>query len=377
VKETILKAEPVGVRVNIICEQLNPHACRTYLLGLQGAKDRVLIDPVLEHVNDYIRLLEKSGSQLTHVIDTHSHADHISGAPALKDILGCPYVMHDNAPSRCADFRVSDGSELEMYLSIPLEVLFTPGHTNDSICLVCGDIVFTGDTLFLDDGGAGRDDLPGGDPGAHWESLKRLALLPDELIVYPAHNYRDSEPSSLKVQKKTNLHLKNRSRKEYVQYIEDLKLGPAAWMKDVLQANYACAREPGAAWIPVDAPACEVKGTLEVGVNEIQVLHISVQDLRKRLRSDDPPVLLDVREREELYGELGHIEGIVHIPIGSLSGRISKIAEHRKREVVTVCRSGARASTAAQILTKSGFSSVKVLRGGMIEWNAQRLSKEG
>jgi glyoxylase-like metal-dependent hydrolase (beta-lactamase superfamily II)/rhodanese-related sulfurtransferase len=317
---------------------------------MQGSTERVLIDPVLEHVNEYIRLIKESSNRLTHVIDTHSHADHISGAPALKDIIDCRYVMHDNAPSRCADFRVRDGSVLELFDSIPLRFMFTPGHTNDSISLIYGDRFFTGDTLFLDDGGAGRDDLPGGDPHAHWESLKRIALLPDELIVYPAHDYRSREPTSLKEQKKTNPHLKKKSREEYLQYIEDLKLGPANWMKEVLRANYACAQNPGAAWIPVDASACEVRGTLEVGVNEIQILPITVSDLKEKLRSEDPPVLLDVREKEELYGELGHIEGI--------------------------CKSGSRAATAAQILTKSGFSSVKVLWGGMIEWNSQKLSIE-
>ncbi len=356
--------------MNIICEQLNPHSCKSYLLGVRGSTDRVLIDPVLEHLNDYIHIIKERGNRITHVIDTHSHADHISGAAALKDIADCRYVMHENAPSRCADFRVSDGSLLELFDAIPLKVMFTPGHTNDSICLILQDIIFTGDTLFLDDGGAGRDDLPGGDPRAHWESLQRIAQLSDELVVYPAHDYRNREPSSLKKQRNTNPHLKKKSMDEYLQYIEDLKLGPANWMKEVLNANYACARDPGTAWIPVDAPACEVKGTIEVGVNEIQILPISVSDLKEKLRSEDPPLLLDVREKEELHGELGHIEGIVHIPIGSLSGRISEIEEHKKREIVTVCRSGARAATAAQILTKSGFSSVKVLWGGMIEWNA-------
>jgi glyoxylase-like metal-dependent hydrolase (beta-lactamase superfamily II)/rhodanese-related sulfurtransferase len=343
---------------------------------MHGSKDRVLIDPVLEHKDEYIRRIEKSGNRITHVIDTHSHADHISGAPALKDIIDCRYIMHDNAPSRCADFRVNEGSVLELFDAIPMRVMFTPGHTEDSICIIFGDRIFTGDTLFLDDGGAGRDDLPGGDPGAHWESLQRIALLPDELIVCPAHDYRNREPSSLEEQRKTNPHLKIKSREEYLQFIEDLKLGPADWMDDVLKANYACARDPGAAWIPVDSPACEVKGTLEIGVNEIQILPISVSDVWEKLRSEDPPVLLDVREKEELYGELGHIEGILHIPIGNLSRRISEIEEHKKREIVTVCRSGSRAATAAQILTKSGFSSVRVLEGGMIEWNARKVSNE-
>jgi rhodanese-related sulfurtransferase len=231
--------------------------------------------------------------------------------------------------------------------------------------------VFTGDTLFLDDGGAGRDDLPGGDPGEHWESLRRLSELPGDLLVLPAHDYRERQPSSLERQKRSNPHLKPRSREQFVQYLEDLRLGPADWMEDVLKANYACARDPKAAWIPVDTPACEVKGTLDVGVNEIEVSPITVGELKERLKAGEKPLLLDVREEYELYGELGHLDGIVHIPIGHLAHRLDELQETENREIVTVCRSGARAHTAAQILRQAGFPRVRVLDGGMIAWKLQ------
>ncbi|UCF97500.1 MAG: MBL fold metallo-hydrolase [Spirochaetaceae bacterium] len=357
--------------MNLFCKQLNPHACRSYLVGREGSTDVILIDPVLEHLEEYRRLIEKEELKLLQVVDTHTHADHISGAAAIKDVTDCLYMMHEDAPARCANFRVHDGFEWDC-LGVPVRVLHTPGHTRDSICLMFPEWIFTGDTLFLDDGGAGRDDLPGGDPGLHWESLKRLGGLPDDLIVYPAHDYRGREPSSLGRQKHNNPHLKPRTREEFVRYLEDLRLGPADWMKDVLKANYACARDPKAAWIPVDTPACEVKGTLDVGVNEVEVVAITVSGLREKLASEQPPLLLDVRESYELSGELGHIEGILHIPIGSLAHQLDELeaaAAGKHREIVTVCRSGARAFTAAQILGQAGFAKVQVLEGGMISWN--------
>ena len=353
----------------MICEQLNPHSCLTYLITLEGRSEAALIDPVLDHVRDYAELLKKRGLTLTHVIDTHTHADHISGAPALKDITDCTYLMHTASPSQCADTILKEGMEISLFDEIPVRVIHTPGHTKDSVSLIFPDRIFTGDALFLEDGGAGRDDLPGGDPGAHWDTLGKYRDLPEDLVVYPAHDYRGRKPSSLKHQKTANPHLRERTREEFVRYLEDLKLGPADWMKDVLQANYVCARDPKAACIPADLPACEVKGTLDRGVNEVQVTSITSRDLAGRIDSDSPPILLDVREVEELSGELGHIEGIVHIPIWILAHRLNELEGDKNREIVTVCRSGSRAYTAAQILTQAGFQRVTVLEGGMIAWN--------
>lgn len=352
----------------LVCTQLNPHACKSYLLSIPGVEEVVLVDPVLDHLNDYLGLFRSNNWKLRTVIDTHTHADHISGSAALKDVVDCEYMMHVDAPARCAGFRVSDGFEWQLLDRIPAKVLHTPGHTRDSISLVLDDKLFSGDALFLDDGGAGRDDLPGGDPQAHYETLQKFLSLADDLLVHPAHDYRERRPSSLKRQKQTNPHLHPRSRQEFIRYIEDLRLGPAEWMKDVLKANYACARDPGVAWIPVDAPACEVKGTLDLGVNDVQVASIPASLLRQKLGSPRPPLLLDVREKEELSGPLGHIAGVLHIPIGSLAGRSGELEQ--ERETVIVCRSGSRAQTAAQILTVAGFSRVSVLEGGMIAWNA-------
>ncbi len=353
------------------CEQLNPHACKSYLIAVPGKEEAVIIDPVIDHVNDYANLCKERGLHLTQVIDTHTHADHISGSASLKDIFNCDYVTYVNSPSKCATFRVVDGFSWDLLGDIPVQILYSPGHTKDSFSLILPDRIFTGDALFLDDGGAGRDDLPGGDPGMHWETLQKFCQLPEELIVYPAHDYRDREPSSLKLQKETNPHLKKsmESKEAFIHYLEDLKLGPADWMKDVLKANYACARDPKAAWIPTDAPACEVKGTIDIGANEVEVASIPPSVLKQKMNSSEPPILVDVREAEELVGPLGKIDGVIHVPIASLSRKITDLEPYREKEVVMVCRSGGRAYTGAQILSMAGFPKVSVLAGGMLSWN--------
>jgi rhodanese-related sulfurtransferase len=278
--------------------------------------------------------------------------------------------MHANSPVKCATFVLGDGFIWELFNGIPVKVMHAPGHTRDSICLVFPEWIFTGDALFLDVGGAGRDDLPGGDAAAHWETLRKLRELPETLIVYPAHDYRNRTPSSLGRQKTTNPHLlkSTESKESFVRYLEDLRLGPADWMKDVLKANYACARDPQAAWIPVDSPACEIKGTLGISANEVAVQSIPAAVLRQKMKNSPAPVLIDVREADELEGPLGRIEGIVHIPVGQLTKRLDELRPYADREIVVICRSGGRASTAVQIMGAAGIKGAMVLEGGMTAW---------
>jgi rhodanese-related sulfurtransferase len=244
----------------------------------------------------------------------------------------------------------------------------TPGHTKDSLTLVLPDRVLTGDLLFLDDAGAGRTDLPGGDAGDHWDSIQRILSLPEHLIVYPGHEYRNRQPSRLKDQKLRNPNLKPRTKQEYIDYLDALKLGPADWMKDVLKANYACARDTKAAWIPVDVPACEVKGTLDLGANDQQVAGVPVEEVKRELDAGARIFLLDVRDPQELTGELGRIKGATNIPVTKLAHRLSELEAYRDREIIAVCKSGGRAHTAAQILMQAGFPKVHVMVGGMKAW---------
>lgn len=352
-------------------EQLNPHACKTYLLTSPESTETVIIDPVINHVLEYYELLNKRNSKLKYIIDTHTHADHISGAPSLKDLTGAELIMSEVSPAQCITLRVKNGQQIPFGKSV-LQFISTPGHTKDAISVVLSNenALFTGDSLFLDDGGAGRDDLPGGDPGEHYETLQKIMKLPETLIIYPAHDYRKRSPSPLKQQKQSNPHLKSRTKQQFIDYLNDLKLGPANWMKDVLNANYKCARDPKAAWIPVDSPACEVQIAKDLGTNTRKVVPISPNQLKKKLDAGEKPFLLDVREPPELRSPLGALPGVINISIIKLANNIDLIADKKNQEIVIICRSGARAFSMAQILEQGGFQNIKVLEGGMLAWRA-------
>jgi len=346
---------------------LGSGGCRTYLVGARGSGEAALIDPALVHLPDYLKLLERERLKLTHVLDTHTHADHISGAAALRDHTGCAYVMHAKAPAECVTTRIEEGAEVEL-AGARMKVLHTPGHTKDGVCLVLQDRVLTGDTLFLDEGGAGRDDLPGGDPGEHYDSLQRILGLPEALTVHPAHEYRGRAPSELGRQKRTNPHFRPRSKVEFVRYLQSLCLGPADWMKEVLRANTRCSRDPNAVMIPSEGATCEVQAPPSRGPRAAEVEGIGPDDLAGRLERGENPVLLDVREIPELVGEFGHLPGITHIPLGDVPERIPELEEMRDREIVVICKAGPRSIAAAQFLAESGFPRVVFLAGGMMRW---------
>lgn len=350
----------------MIFKQLNPGDCRSYLVGCESTKEVVIVDPVIDFVDDYLKLLEADGLTLTMAIDTHTHADHISGASLLMDRTGCEYVMSEHARAKCPTVRIKDGHEYDIG-GVKAKVIHTPGHTKDSICLVLSDRILTGDTLFLDAGGAGRDDLPGGDAGAHYDSLEKLKGLSDELVVYPGHDYRNRKPSMLGMQLVRNPHMAFHARQDFIDYLEGLKLGPADWMKEVLKANVSCTRDLKAAFIPSGVSACEVMGTKDDGGAKMAT--IKTHEVEKKIGDKELLLLLDVREGHELADHLGHIEGIIHIPVDQLSRRISEIKGLKDREVISICRSGGRATQAAKILVKEGFSKVSVMEGGMVEWN--------
>jgi glyoxylase-like metal-dependent hydrolase (beta-lactamase superfamily II)/rhodanese-related sulfurtransferase len=352
----------------MIFRQLNPGPCRTYLVGSEKTREAALVDPVLDRVEDYLAILEHERLRLAWIIDTHTHADHISGGPALCDHTKAPYAMHHLGRPHCPTQRMRDGDTIAVG-DVTLRCLHTPGHTNDSLTLAAGDRLLTGDFLFIGDAGAGRTDLPTGDPGEHFDSLQKLKGLPDATEVFPAHDYQGKVSSTLRQERKDNPRLRFTAKDEYVRWLAGLATPPPDWMRKVVEANYACTQTPGSVWIPVDLPACQVKGSLSLGVDGQPVRTISAEEARRRIETGGA-VVLDVRNPDEYTGELGHIKGSILIPVPALAQRLREIEPQREREIITVCRSGGRSHTAAGILMQAKFPRVVSMEGGMTRWRA-------
>ena len=356
--------------------QLNPGACRTYLIVSPSTREAALVDPVLEHVDSYLRTLAASALDLRYVVDTHSHADHVSGAALLLDRKRAEYVMHAKSPVRFVTTPVSDGSTLACG-DLTLEFIETPGHTKDSVSIRCAGAILTGDWLFI--GGAGRTDLPGGDPAEHWESLQKvIPTLPDETALLPAHDYRGQTTSRIDQERRTNPSLKPRAREEYVKWLRAGDRPTDAWMIRMLELNYAGVRDPGIdlSFRPEETPACmscepnvaNLADLADTGASSMSIPSVSTEDLKQMKEGGDPPFVLDVRQPEEYVGPLGHIPGAVLVPLGELGGRLSELDAYRDKTVVAVCKSGARSMNAAALLARSGFTQVYNLAGGTQAW---------
>lgn len=325
----------------MIFEQLNSNSCKTYLIV--NEKSAVLVDPLMAHFQDYLTLLKEQAFTLTHVIDTHTHADHLSASASLKDAANCEYIMHKNAPSKCVTLRVEDGDILTLN-GIEFKFLYTPGHTNDSIGIIVDNKFLTGDLLFFEDIEADQEDISRGSGEEHWESLKKLKDLPDDMMIYPAHGGDDHEPAPLSQHKEAKEHLQNRSKEDFVKYMDNLKLNSSE------------------------------KLNRELNANEIEVDYIEPKALEQRLQEEPQQmVLIDVREVKELIRD-GQIEGVINIPIGSLEQQQNDLKEFEDKDLIVVCRSGARATTGGQILKKAGYKNVYVLNGGMLAWEKLKLS---
>jgi len=350
----------------MIFKQLNPGSCRTYLIASDRTREAALVDPVLEHVEAYLKVLEQEKWRLSYIIDTHTHADHLSAGPALCDHLHAAYIMHKSARPHCPTYRVESGEKIRVgELSILCE--HTPGHTDDSLTLVLHDRLLTGDFLFIGESGAGRLDLPTGDPGEHFDSLQKLSRFPDYLMVFPAHDYHGRAYSTLCQERQTNPRLRFTSRDQYIRSLSSLASPAPAWMIEVVQANYACTRNPQAVRIPEDLPACEVKGTPALeGAQPVKV--ITPEQAKQRIDSNDGVLVLDVRNHDEYVSPLGHIDGSRVIPVQELTGRIGELEAYRQNEIITVCKIGGRSLAAAGILMQAGFTKVAAMSGGMAEW---------
>src|SRR6478752_2268882 len=207
----------------------------TYLLASRHGGEALIIDPVLERVDRYIQLLRELDLRLVKAIDTHLHADHITGLDALRERTECITVMGEQTKAEIVSIRVTDGDRVGIE-GLSLDVAYTPGHTDDSYSYLLPDRVFTGDTLLIR--GTGRTDFQNGDPRAQYESLfGRLLKLPNETLVYPAHDYKGDMVSTIGEEKQFNPRLKVKSVDEYVDLMNNLKLPNPKMMDVAVPAN--------------------------------------------------------------------------------------------------------------------------------------------
>ena len=207
----------------------------TYILSSGEGREALIIDPVIEHTEEYIKLLEKLKLKLVKVIDTHIHADHITGLNELSKRTSCTKIMGENSKSEVVDLRVKENEKIKLD-GIELKVLYTPGHTDCSYSFLMKDRVFTGDTLLIN--GTGRTDFQNGCPKEQYKSLfEKLLKLPENLMVYPAHDYNGKKYSTIGNEIKNNPRLKVSSMDEYVELMNNLKLDNPTMMDLAVPAN--------------------------------------------------------------------------------------------------------------------------------------------
>ncbi len=228
----------------MIFRQLFDHASSTYtyLLARRAGGEALIIDPVKEQLPQYLTLIEQLGVKLVKAIDTHTHADHITALGELRDRTGCVTVMGEHTKAECVSMHVREDDIIDVD-GIKLRALYTPGHTDESFSFVLDprrpQAVFTGDVLLIR--GSGRTDFQNGDPEKSWDSIvNKLFRLPDETLVYPAHDYKGWTVSSIGEERRFNPRLAGKSREEYVRIMRELKLPDPRLMDVAIPANLAC-----------------------------------------------------------------------------------------------------------------------------------------
>ena len=202
----------------------------TYLIASSKGREALIIDPVLDNINEYISLLNELDLKLVKVIDTHIHADHITGASRLKDQTNCTTIMGEQTPANAVDLKVKD-EEIIKLDQIEIKALYTPGHTSDSFSFLMNDYLFSGDTLLIN--GTGRTDFQNGSAKDAYNSIfNKLLKLPEKTLLYPAHDYNGEKVSSIGKEKKFNPRLQVSSENEYAEIMNNLNL-PEPKMMDV------------------------------------------------------------------------------------------------------------------------------------------------
>src|ERR1700745_2209512 len=344
-----------------------PSSTYTYLLADGRSGAAVIIDPVFEQVRRDAALIEELGLRLPYALETHIHADHVTGAWLLKQRTGCRIALSATSGAEGADrYLVPD--DIIVFGDRNLQIRATPGHTGGCLTYVLDDrsMAFTGDCLLVR--GSGRTDFQEGDPGAMYRSVRQqIFSLPDACLLYPAHDYRGLTVTSVGEERRFNPRLGGEiGEADFTGYMKNLRLAHPKKMDEAVPANLKCGRpqtDPVATEDPTWAPLkYSFAGIWEIDPHGLEEHAEQVQ-------------ILDVREQGEFDGPLGHIRGARLIPLGELAERAEELAHDRP--IVVVWRAGSRSAQATVILREAGFADVANLAGGMLRWRAEGHAVDG
>jgi glyoxylase-like metal-dependent hydrolase (beta-lactamase superfamily II)/rhodanese-related sulfurtransferase len=322
----------------------------SYLLASRAGGEALILDPVLEKVDRYCQLLRELDLRLVKAVDTHLHADHVTGLGELRDRTHCVTIMGEQSKADVVAMRVTEGDKVTIE-GVSLDVMYTPGHTDDSYSYLMGDRVFTGDTLLIR--GTGRTDFQNGSARAQYESIfGRLLKLPDETLVFPAHDYKGDTVSTIGEEKRFNPRLQVRSVDEYIELMANLKL-PNPKMMDVA-----------------------VPANMHVGLHQDdlarQGLSLSAREAIDSLGRPDV-LLVDLRENSE-RARHGTLPGALHTPYpgidGSLQpgGMLREVAAATGRRIVFFCAFGERSAMAVAAAKEAGLANTAHIAGGLDAW---------
>ena len=339
----------------------------SYLLGDDRTREAVLIDPVFEQARRDAALIAELDLRLLATLETHIHADHVTGAWLLKHPFGSAIVVSAATGAGGADRYIEHGDRVS-FGARHLEVRATPGHTHGCVTYVLDDesMAFTGDCLLIR--GSGRTDFQQGDAREMYRSVRsQILTLPPSCLLYPAHDYRGLTVTSVAEERRYNPRLGGEiGEADFVGYMQNLGLPHPKLIDIAVPANLRCGRPQTDTALPADPGWAPLTFTF-AGIWEIQP-----QALEEHA---DAIQIVDVREPDEYHGSLGHIRGATLIPLGELAARAGELA--RERPVVAVCRSGARSAQASVLLQRAGFKDVANLAGGMLRWRAEGLPVDG
>ena len=313
----------------------------TYLISSGKGREALIIDPVLEKTDQYIQLLNQLNLKLVKVIDTHIHADHISGLAELRNKTKCITLMGEHAPADIVSMTVKDNEKITIE-KIELTSLYTPGHTDDSYSFLMNDRVFTGDTLLIR--GTGRTDFQNGNPYEQYNSLfERLLKLPEETFIYPAHDYKGESVSTIGEEKNHNPRLQVSSAHEYANIMNNLNLSNPKLMDIAVPTNKS----------------------MGMAIDTQKKLNGITYEKLKNDFNNQEFLLIDLREESEILKKPS-LNNSINIPYSNLQDYINnnkKILQSKK--IIFYCAVGERSALAIQICQSYKLKHINHLIGGI------------